>query len=114
QRHVQKVQDSARHMGELVDDLLRLAQVGRAVPALRCVRLDAMVADIVEELRPEYAGREIEWQLEPLPEVLCDRALIRQVFANLLSNAVKYTRPRERAVIRVGAQASDDGPVFFV
>jgi light-regulated signal transduction histidine kinase (bacteriophytochrome) len=39
---------------------------------------------------------------------------MKQVFANLLSNAVKFTRPRERAVIELGAMKQDGQPVIFV
>ena len=39
---------------------------------------------------------------------------IRQVFTNLLSNAIKFTRPRETAVIEVGARTEDGETVFIV
>jgi light-regulated signal transduction histidine kinase (bacteriophytochrome) len=66
------------------------------------------------ELQPDVAGREIEWRISPLPFVECDPALLKQVFANLLSNAVKFTRPRQRAVVEVGATMQDGSPVTFV
>ena len=39
---------------------------------------------------------------------------MKQVFVNLLDNAAKYTRPRERAVIRVDQMERHTGPVIFV
>lgn len=113
-RCVEKVQESASRMGALVDDLLKLAQVGRAVPAYRPVELNAVVDEVVQQLKPEYDGRQIEWHIEAMPDVMCDPVLVKQLFINLLSNAVKYTRPRERAVIDVGSEAGGDGPVFHV
>ena len=35
-------------------------------------------------------------------------------FSNLISNALKYTRPRERAVIEIGALARSEEPAIYV
>ena len=72
--------------------------------ALDCVSKVApdLSRAILRELAPDTQGRNIAWEIAPLPEVLADRALLKQVWVNLLSNAVKYTRRRERAEIRIG------------
>src|SRR6202042_1934057 len=36
------------------------------------------------------------------------------VFVNLLSNAVKFSRPRETAVIEIGASSENGQPTIFV
>jgi light-regulated signal transduction histidine kinase (bacteriophytochrome) len=56
----------------------------------------------------------IEWKVETLPFVECDHALMKQVFVNLLSNAVKFTRPRNPAIIEVGATDQDGARAVFV
>ena len=58
--------------------------------------------------------RNIEWRIDPLPEVQCDPGLLKLVFVNLISNAVKFTRPRQAAVIEVGTRQVDGTPIFFV
>jgi light-regulated signal transduction histidine kinase (bacteriophytochrome) len=58
-------------------------------------------------LEHDLQGRAVEWEVGELPEVMADRALLRQVFANLLGNAVKYTRPRAPA--RIGVSARREG-----
>ena len=40
--------------------------------------------------------------------------MMRQVFTNLLSNAVKFTRPKENAMIEVGASNEGDENVYYV
>jgi light-regulated signal transduction histidine kinase (bacteriophytochrome) len=49
-----------------------------------------------------------------LPEVNCDRGLIKQVFANLISNAIKYTLFRAQALIEVGQTTIDEESVIFI
>lgn len=99
--YLERIQDGARTMGGLVDDLLNLARLGKLEPRPERVRLDDVVTGVVTALDAEAGGRPIVWKLQPLPVVVCDPGLIRVVFVNLLSNAVKYTRNRDPAVIEV-------------
>jgi PAS domain S-box-containing protein len=114
QRHLQRIQQGTLRMGQLVDDLLNLARVGRLELSLQSSGLRPIVDDLIAELAPECAGRQIEWKIGNLPWVECDPGLIKQVLQNLLTNALKFTRPRPRAVIEVGQKDEQGGPVLFV
>jgi len=113
-RYLEKVQDGARKMGRLVDDLLSLSKIGRQELLLQATPLNSLLRQAVEELRPECSGRKVEWQIDDLFTTDCDPGLMKQVFVNLLSNAVKYTGKRERAVIQVGQMMQDHQRVIFV
>jgi light-regulated signal transduction histidine kinase (bacteriophytochrome) len=113
-RHLQRVEQGAQHMSRLVDDLLRLARVGRQTLALQVAPLGSIVAAAQELLQPECTGRNVEWRIGPLCSVRCDPGLMKQLFVNLLSNALKYTRPRDPAVIRVGQTIVRDEQVVFI
>ena len=109
------IREGAAKMGQLVDDLLNLARLGRAELRRQIIDLNSLVDAVREELNPETAGRQIEWRVGPLPSADCDPALLKVVLMNLLSNAVKFTRPREEAVIEVGATSEHASqPAFFV
>jgi PAS domain S-box-containing protein len=112
--YFQFIQDGTRQMGDLVDDLLRLARVGRQAVRWEPAGLNSVVNAALQNLQADVAGREIEWEIGQLPLVECDPVLLRQVFQNLLGNAIKFTGPRERAVIRVGYIGEDGQRVFFV
>ncbi|HYF38178.1 MAG TPA: PAS domain S-box protein [Gemmatimonadales bacterium] len=99
--HAQRIHAAADQMTTLVDDLVNLSRIGRQDLLRRDVPLTPLVEDLVGQLRTTVNGRDIEWQVEELPTVQADPVLLRTALANLLSNAVKFTRPRERAVIRV-------------
>jgi signal transduction histidine kinase len=112
--YVNRVRDGARQMGLLVDDLLNLARLGRQDVKLQVTGLSSIVERVTQTLKRDTDGRDIEWDLEPLPFVECDPALMDVVFTNLLSNAVKYTRPRSLARIHVGSTERNGRPVMFV
>ena len=114
QHHLQRIQEGTRRMGLLVDDLLNLGRIGRHEVRLQVTGLNSIVNEVVDELKPEWAGRKVGWKIDNLPFVECDPALIKQVFQNLLSNAIKFTRPRGQAVIEVGQKNQDGTAVVFV
>jgi signal transduction histidine kinase len=114
QDYLKLIQDGAKHMGQMVDDLLKMGQIGRQQLVCRSTDLNSVVARVLQDLQPECEGRQIDWRIGELPSVDCDKGLMRQVFANLLTNAVKYTRPREKAVIEVGQVALEGAPAIFI
>jgi PAS domain S-box-containing protein len=109
QGYLEQIEQSTRHMGRLIDELLNLARVSRHDLNRGPIALDSLVEEVVRELQPECSGREIEWQIGRLTVLECDPGLIKIVFTNLLSNALKFSRQRERAVIEV-SQVAFEGP----
>jgi len=113
-RRLGKIEAGAGNMGRLVDDLLSLSKVGQQKLSTQNTPLGSLLPRLIEDLAPEYSGRDVTWRIGDLFTAECDPGLMQQVFVNLLSNAVKYTRKREHAVIEVG-QASENGErVVFV
>lgn len=95
------IHKSVTHMTRLVDGLLSLSTTGRRPLDLDLVDLSAVLEEAMADIRAENPGRIIEWTVQKLPALRCDRAMLRQVFINLLSNAVKYSRGSSPARIEV-------------
>jgi PAS domain S-box-containing protein len=114
QQHLQLVAQGALRMGQLVDELLKLARLGRQALSVEVTELSFLVKDVVTLLAPEAEGRWVEWKIDELPRAECDPVLIRQVFQNLISNALKYSRPRSPAVIEIGRTEKEGEKVIFV
>src|SRR5208283_3418577 len=112
--YVQRIQEGARRMGVLTDELLNLARTGQRSLRLQITGLNAIVEEIISMLKTETEGREVEWKISDLPSVECDPVLVRQVFQNLLSNAIKYSRTRPHAVIEIGHAQENKQAVIFV
>jgi signal transduction histidine kinase len=114
QEYLARIQQGTRRMGLLVDELLNLARVSRKPPILHWTDLSAMSKKIIDDFKPMYEQREVQWMVQELPGARCDAALMKQVFQNLISNAIKYTRTREKAVIEVGQVTSNNQPAIYV
>lgn len=109
-----RIESNARRMQQLIDDLLSLARLGRHELKKQAVQTAELVRQVVDELRTEAAGRNIEFCLDDLADARADPSLLRQVFVNLIGNAIKYSRPRERARIEINSARRDQGVVFCV
>jgi PAS domain S-box-containing protein len=105
--YAERIGEAAQRMTSLVDDLVTLSRVGRQDLMRRPVDFGFLVEDLAGRLQAETPGREIEWRVDPLPELDCDASLARTALEELLSNAVKFTRGREPAVIQVRAVEAD-------
>ena len=113
--YLQVISEAAQKMGMLIDDLLSFSRMGRAEMMQTRVDLGALAREVVAELELETRGREILWEIAPLPAVVGDAAMLRQVLVNLLTNALKFTRPRPQARIEIGAVSDHpDETLFFV
>lgn len=113
-RYVRLIDEGARQLGALIDELLTFSRLGRQSLQRRAVETAELVRDVVDRLRRENPDRDLTFAVGDLPPCDADPTMIHSVWSNLLSNAVKFTRPQERARIEIGAQPSADGPVYFV
>ncbi|MGH9445182.1 MAG: sensor histidine kinase [Terriglobia bacterium] len=109
-----RIEEGARNMGRLVDDLLGMGRISRQEVVRKPEDLNQLLQEVLERLQPELEGRKIDWRIGALPALECDAGLIKLVFTNLLSNAVKFTRRRECAVIETGQMTLDGEDAIFV
>ena len=112
--YLKTITETVKHAGTLVDDLLAFSRMGRSEIRRSVVDVARVVEEVRRDLEPETSGRAIEWDVDSLPTVQADPAMLRTVFQNLLANAVKFTRQRQPARIQVGCKAATGEYVFFV
>lgn len=121
-RLASKIENSARQMQVLIDDLLDFAKIESGTFAVnqKNERLMDAVRETIEPLQIQADAKKQSLLCEvaiDLPNVNIDRPRIIQVLSNLISNALKFTP--EHGTIRISAQArpahvvvsvSDTGP----
>ncbi|MEF9978752.1 MAG: ATP-binding protein [Thermomonas sp.] len=115
--YLNTITTSARRMSQLIDDLLVYSRLGRSALRLQPVDMQSAVEEIRAMLDANSAhdrpGHRIEWKIAPLPIMVGDENMLRQVWQNLLSNAVKYSTGSEPAVIEVGYGRDANGDHRF-
>jgi signal transduction histidine kinase len=97
----------------LVEAMLMDARPDREPSTPQAVDLSKVLNDCVEMLGAEIRAREITVDVDDMPVVPGDEALLTGVFGNLLSNAIQYG-PREGSEIKVSAARSEAGWTFSV
>jgi signal transduction histidine kinase len=110
-----RVNASARHLLELIDEVLTLSRLeaGREMVSIR----EVAVADVLDQaavmIEPMSTGRKLRFEvLRPSPTLTIetDAGKLRQILLNLLTNAVKFT---EKGSIILSAGEDGDGSVVF-
>jgi signal transduction histidine kinase len=99
----------------IIEDLLSLAAGAQEPATVSSVDVNAVVADVVEELRVETGNKDIGFSVqEDLGEILASPTHVRQIFWNLLSNAVKHNDADEPLVRIARLESEEEGLHRFV
>ncbi len=99
---VSRVRSSSRRMRELIRDLLTHATSSQRDLEVDRVDVAALAAEVAAARHAESQVR-----VEPVPAVLADPVLVRQVLDNLIGNALKYVAPGVEPEITVRGRRSD-------
>ena len=113
-RYFTVIEDAAQHLSQLIDGMLALSRTSRQPFQPEPVDLGRLVEAARGELTLAHPHRRISWQVAPLPVVMGDVVMLRQVIVALLDNAVKYTRTRQEASIEIWAEERGQTWAVFV
>ena len=109
--HVEKINTSAQHLLELINDILDLSKMeaGKILPVNECFLLAELLDYVADITRSKLAGKDVAFTLEVAagipPMVRADRVRLRQILCNLTTNAAKFT---ERGSICLSVRYAND------
>ncbi|MEX2224568.1 MAG: ATP-binding protein [Candidatus Rokuibacteriota bacterium] len=111
-RFLEIVLRHSERLGRLLNDLTDLSNIelGKVTLRRELVRIDEVVASVVEIIGPRAAASRVTVTADTpaeLPAVVADRDRLVQILINLVDNAVKYTP--EGGAVTVTARGAGDG-----
>jgi PAS domain S-box-containing protein len=112
---ITRTHKAAKHLLELVNDVLDLSKIeaGKIDLRLQPVYFPALIEDLFVTVRPLADQYDSQLTLahdgEPV-KIISDPRRLRQILLNLLSNAIKFGKGKP---IRVGSRPRDDGGIVI-
>jgi PAS domain S-box-containing protein len=108
------ISESAKQMSELLDGVLAYSRLCRREVNRATVSIDAALKAVLHDLKMQIECRQIEWRIDPLPEVQADPWMVRQCLGHLISNALKFTRTRPVTSIHVSSVTTPEQTIIRV
>lgn len=112
--HLQRVRAATARMGQLIDDLLKLARTARSKMVREKVDLSFLAQEIAADLQRSAPERKAHFVIASGITVEGDRGLLRILLENLLGNAWKFTSKRAEAQIEFGIREQGGERTCFV
>lgn len=116
QKQLGFVQESARHLLALINDILDISRMEAGQFDIKPVvfKADRLIREVVDLTRPLWTRKQLEFVLDQDPnleDIYTDYRRVKQVLINLIGNAVKFT---DSGVIRLVCQRRETGIRFEV
>ena len=112
--YLDHIRKGTQRMGNLIDDLLKLAQITRASLYREQVDLSELARKIVAEAREGNPERQVDIHVTDGLTVRADSRLLSIALVNLIGNAWKYTGKQAQARIDIGMLKQANEHIYYV
>jgi len=113
--YLEEIHRGNERMIDLVTTLLTVSRIemGIVAPDIAPVRMDELVQDLLQELKPDYEKKKQHIEVTKIGDdrFMTDRAMMRIAIHNLLTNAIKYT-PVDGSIHVYALYGADSGTVM--
>jgi len=114
---IRRIEDAAKKMQALLNDLLELSRIGRLMNQPTDVLFTDIVKDAIELVRGQIeAKNNISIEILDTPVVVCgDRTRLTEVIQNLVDNAIKFMGNQPKPQVTIGSVTNEQNEtIFFV
>ena len=64
--YFRKIESATKNMSVMIDQLLKFSRLGRAEFKFTTVDISKLIAEVIEQFKPDYADRNIQWKVTPI------------------------------------------------
>lgn len=107
------IQNNAKTMGLLIDDLLALSRLGRKEIRKSFVDMTQLTKNVLQEIN-KSTNHKAEVRIEKLHPATADNSLMNQVLTNLLSNAIKYSSKTEKPLVEIRSEKKNGKLIYSI
>lgn len=113
-RMLGRMRGAAEGLGSLVKEMLAMSLIGREPHPPELVDLAAVIAEVVEDMKPGLERIGAQVTVGPLPRLRAHRSLLYRLIQNLVANALKFHRADEPSRVRIESRVVDGGVEVLV
>lgn len=112
--YLERMQNAAKRMQALIEDLLTLSRVTTRAQPFSWVSLEQVTQEVLSDLEVLIQQTRGRVEVGNLPTIQADPLQIRQLMQNLIGNALKFHRKQEPPMVKIYSQPirGDDGTEF--
>ncbi len=111
---MEKLNQAADTMGQLLEELLELSRIGRVVGDLVTCSLTRIAHQAIQMTEAKAFELGAEIVVENMPEMSVDRMRLTEVYQNLLENALKFMGDQSSPRIDIGSTEQNGQHCFYV
>lgn len=112
--YLERIRKAVHHMGQLIEDLLKLSRISRVEYRKSPIDLSRMVKDLAERFRQNMPDRMVEVIVEAGIVMNGDASLMEIALVNMLDNAWKFTGKTSHPRIEFGKTQKDGMTVCYL
>ncbi|MCT7952404.1 ATP-binding protein [Ancylothrix sp. C2] len=99
--YLERMQNAAKRMQILINDLLTLSRINTPTSGMKTVNLATIISEVKGDLEVRIEQLNAKLEIGELPTLEADPTQMRQLLQNLIDNALKFTPPGGKPHIKI-------------
>jgi PAS domain S-box-containing protein len=114
QTRIDRISKAADHLGQLLDELLKLSRVDRPIPVGKPTSLTEVAHNAVNLLALQISNGNVEVVVDELPEMSVAPVKMQEVFQNLIENALRFVHDQPHPRVEIGVRKTETEQILYV
>jgi len=111
---INEIKIATSRMTQLIEDLLKLSQIGQNTLSIKPINLSQIVENIFTDVNSNMSGVNFQFTCEPDVIVEADENLVQIAISNLIQNACKYSSKVTNPSLRFGVINDFAHKIYFI